>query len=450
MGAYGVGTGLGLGGTRRRALGALASLGGTAVLAACGAGGEAPAKATGPVTVSFMHNDDNSAARPEGATRVALLDEFTKSNTQKISVGVGEAQVRVPKDKLKSLAAAGTPPDLFYTAYYDPAEFFVSGMIVDVDAELKGDKEWARQRADIFPSFLDSSSWAGKLIGIPGYTNNQAVIYNVGLLQQGGVPNPKPGWTWDDFKTTAQKFVRPGTIAFSVEWGSYLYWLGTQGARVITKDARKITFDTPEMLLVMEHMQDLLKRGINLKTADGKAGLNEQYREARNDTVFEFQGPYRIPVLRQNKAPDFLTVHMPVHPVKKQVFAANGGHNLIVFKDVPLERRQAAAQVAKWMNAPHAQAQMCINATSIPVSKGVAESRELQDYLKTDAAFKGFIDLAGNGWRWPTLPSFTPITASLTAAVASIMTEQTSAKAGLTTGQQQAQQLLDEDVRSMK
>ena len=88
----------------------------------------------------------------------------------------------------------------------------------------------------------------------------------------------------------------------------------------------------------MEHMLDLLKRGINQKTADGKGGLNEQYREAQNDTVFEIQGPYRIPVLRLNKAPDFLTVHMPVHPVKKQVFAANGGHNLIIFKEVPPER----------------------------------------------------------------------------------------------------------------
>jgi multiple sugar transport system substrate-binding protein len=439
--------------TRRRTLGVLAGVGGATALAACGSasGGEAPAaKATGPVTISFMHNDSNTAARPEGATRVTLLDEFTKTNEQKISVNVAEAQAAVTNDKLKSLAAAGTPPDLYYIAYYFPAEFFIAGMIVDIDAELKGDKEWGKQRADIYPNFLESSSWAGKLIGVPGYTNNQAVIYNLGLLQQAGVPNPKQGWTWDDFKTAAQKFVKPGTLVFSMDWGSYLYWLGTQGARVISKDNKTITFDTPEMLVVMEHMLDMAKRGITQKTADGKGGLNEQYREARNDVVYEFQGPYRIPVLRQNKAPDFLTIHMPVHPVKKQVFAANGGHNLIVFKDIPLERRQAAAQTAKWMNAAHAQAQMCINATSIPVSKGVADSKELQDYLKTDAAFKGFIDLAGNGWRWPTLPSFTPITGALTTAVASIMTEQTSPKAGLVAGQQQAQQFLDEDVRQMK
>jgi sn-glycerol 3-phosphate transport system substrate-binding protein len=235
-----------------------------------------------------------------------------------------------------------------------------------------------------------------------------------------------------------------------MDWGTYLHWLGTTGARVVSKDAKKITFDTPEMLQVVELLQDMLKRGIFQKTADGKGALFEQYRNAKNDTVFEMQGPYRIPVLRQNKAPDFLTIHTPVHPVKKQIFASNGGHNLIVFKDVPAEKRQAGAQVAKWMNGPHAQAQMCIQAASIPVSKGAAESKELQDYLKTDAAFKGFVDLAVNGWRWPTLPSFAKISGLLGTAVTNIMLDQTSAKAGLAEAQQQAQQLLDEDVKQMK
>jgi ABC-type glycerol-3-phosphate transport system substrate-binding protein len=130
-------------------LATLAAAGGAA-LAACNASSQTPAseapaaRSAGPVTVTFMHNDSNTAARPEGATRVALLDEFTKTNTQKISVDVSEAQATVPNDKLKALAAAGTPPDLYYVAYYFPAEFYLAGMIVDVDTELKGDKEWAK------------------------------------------------------------------------------------------------------------------------------------------------------------------------------------------------------------------------------------------------------------------------------------------------------------------
>ena len=437
---------------RRRALLALGAAGSAAVAVACGSTSEAPAaKASGPVTVVFMQNDSNTPQRPEGATRVSLLQEFSKTNGQHIGVDVEGAQATADNDKIKSLAAAGTPPDLYYTAYYFPAEFYLAGMTIDVESELKGDKDWSKQRADIVPAMLDSSSWAGKLISIPGYTNNQAMIYNSGLLQQTGVALPKQGWTWDDFRTAAAKFVKPGIVALSMGWGNtWQHWLGTTGQRPIAKDTKKITFDTPQMLEVAELYLDLLKRGITQKAADGKSGLFETYKDAKNDTVYEVQGPYRIPVIRQNKAPEFGTIHVPVHPAIKQVFAANGGHNLIVFKDVPAQKRAAAAQVAKWMNAPHAQAQMCINAASIPVSKSVAETKELQDYMRTDPAFKGFVDLAPNGWRWPTLPSYGKIFPVLDGAVASILREEVGAKAGLADAQQKAQQLLDADVALMK
>jgi multiple sugar transport system substrate-binding protein len=453
----GGGTGFAPAGTRRRylsALGATGLVGVTAISAACGVAGEgqAPApQAAAPVTIEFMQNDSDSPTRPEGATRIALLDEFNQTNAQKITVNLEGGRASMGNDKLKSLAAAGTPPHLYYIAYYFAAEYYLAGMTVDVDTELKSDKEWARQRAGIFPPMLESSAWTGKLVSIPGYTNNQAVIYNTGLLQQAGVAPPRQGWTWDDFKVTAQKFVRPEMIPLSMGWGStWRHWLGTAGAQPISKDAKRITFDTPEMLQVTELYLDLLKRGIALRTPDGKSGLFETYKLAKNDTVFEVQGPYRIPVIREANAPDFRTIHIPVHPGKRQVFAANGGHNLIVFKEVPAEKRAAAAQVAKWLNGPHAQAQMCIKAASIPVSKAALEARELQDYLKTDAAFKGFVDLAPQGWRWPTLPSYGKIWAVVDGAVSAILRQDVGIKAGLSEAQQQAQQLLDEDVRLMR
>ena len=52
--------------------------------------------------------------------------------------------------------------------------------------------------------------------------------------------------------------------------------------------------------------------------------------------IFEIQGPYRIPTMRKNNAPPFGVIHNPVHPTGKNVFANNGGHNLIVFKDIEL------------------------------------------------------------------------------------------------------------------
>jgi multiple sugar transport system substrate-binding protein len=355
----------------------------------------------------------------------------------------------VTNDKVKALAAAGTPPGIFYVAYYNAAEFFTAGMTVDLEPELKGEKDWAKQRADMFPNMLESNMWAGKLVGMPGYTNNTAMIYNPALLAQSGVAAPKQGWTWDDFITSAGKFVRPGTVALSMGWGTWPNWLGTTGARVITKDARKITADTPEMQSVLELFLDLLKRGITQTKPDGKSGLDETYALAKNDTVFETQGSYRLPTFRQNNAPPPQTIHIPVHPVKKQVFASNAGHSMIVFKEQTAVQRHAAALVTKWMNSTRAQVKFCIQ-NFLPVSKSVAEDKELQDYVKTDPAFKPFIDLMPYGWRWPTLPSYDKISKVLQDNVDAIMRQEIGVRAGLVKAQQEAQTLLDADVRLMR
>ena len=198
----------------------------------------------------------------------------------------------------------------------------------------------------------------------------------------------------------------------------------------------------------MQLWLDYLKRDIALTTADGKSGLTETYRLAKNDTVFEVQGPYRLPTFRETKAREPLTIHVPVHPVKKQIHAVNGGHSLLVFKDAPVQQRTAAAQVAKWMNAPHAQAQMGIR-NFIPVSKSVTNDPALQAYVKTDPAFQGFLDLAPYGWRWPSLPSYERISKAIQDSVDAIMRQEIGPKAGLEKAQREAQALLDEDVRLM-
>ena len=38
-------------------------------------------------------------------------------------------------------------------------------MTVDVDTELKGDKDWGKQRGDLFPSMLESSMWGARWPG---------------------------------------------------------------------------------------------------------------------------------------------------------------------------------------------------------------------------------------------------------------------------------------------
>jgi hypothetical protein len=116
-------------------------------------------------------------------------------------------------------------------------------------------------------------------------------------------------------------------------------------------------------------------------------------------------------------------------------------------KTNPADHKQAAARVALWLNAPHAQAQMCIQATSLPVSNAAFQSKELRDYLKTDPQLKGFVDMAPHGWRWPALPSYAKISGALNKTINDIFAGKVSIQDGLTQAQQAAQVLLDQDLK---
>jgi ABC-type glycerol-3-phosphate transport system substrate-binding protein len=426
---------------------AIHAFGGLAAMGLTGCAGSdqannAPAQVP-PASVTYMSNLPET--HPEGMARLALLQEFNATNAQQITVVLDEARGATTLDKLKTLAAGGTPPDLAYVDYFTTVNLHVSAATIDVETELKKERDWARQRADIFPAMLDSCLWLGKLVGLPGYTNNSGIIYNKGLLERFGIPAPKSGWTWTEFREVALRVQRPPVRwAFSFPWGRWLRFLGTTGTQHVSKDLRRMTVDSPEAVETLEFLVGLVKAGVIPPD-----GSNELYRQATNDIVFESQGPFRIPTLRQVGAPDFGVVHTPVHPQKRRVFTEVGGHNMVVFREVAPQRRHAGALTAQWMNKPHAQAQMCIRATQIPVNKSVLNAPELEAYLKTDEQLKSFVELAPTNWGWPGLPSAVELL-TLTRTTDPVFKEQMSVRAWLAETQRQAQEVLNKDLGLMK
>ena len=432
--------------TRRQYLRGATGLG-AAALAGCGAAdqGAAPVSA-GPVTVKFM-----SSQNPTTTSALATLkvfEEFNRTNQLGITVDLSEAGVGTTPDKMKTLSAGSTPPDMYMAAFSNVPEFFVTGITVDVDAELKGDRDWAKQRADIFPNMLDSQVWNGKLASVPISTNNQGIIYNVGLLQRDGVALPKQNWTWNDFRAMAERYIRPDVVAFSVNWDDWDHFLGTTGSRPVSKDGRKVTIDTPEMLATMEFMVGLYRSGIAQMTPDFKS-VAEQYRNAKNDTVFELQGAYRFPVFKQANAPQWAAIHIPVRPQGGQLFGFAGGHSITISNVAP-EKKRAGALAAKFVNAPKQQVQVAIAGSTIPISKAAMSDKALEDYVKTDAPYKALIDLAPHNWRWPALPSQTKINAAIDTHVGAILRREVSISAGLANAQREGQLALEEDLKLVK
>lgn len=85
----------------------------------------APTQTKAPVTVRYMSNLPEIL--PEGAARLAGFDEFNKTNDQKITINVEEGKAVTDLAKFKSLASAGSTPDLYFSSYFDGGELFAIG-----------------------------------------------------------------------------------------------------------------------------------------------------------------------------------------------------------------------------------------------------------------------------------------------------------------------------------
>jgi ABC-type glycerol-3-phosphate transport system substrate-binding protein len=265
------------------------------------------------------------------------------------------------------------------------------------------------------------------------------------------VAAPKQGWTWNDFRDAALKAGRPpATWGLSLRWGpGHLQtWIGSTGSALVSADKRKMQVNTPEAQEAIEFVVGLIKSGITSPTNNP-----ELFQKGTDEAVFEQNGSFRMPTYRQNGVTDFGVVHHPVHPVKKVIAAYADGSEVIVFKGLAPERQAAAGRVALFLNSPYAQARQSIAATVVPVSKAAAAAKELQEYLKTDAQHKAFVDIAGQSRpiRFPALPSYQKIVNEIiTPGYNDVLSQKVSVRDGLAAMQQLTQVALDEDLKQLR
>jgi multiple sugar transport system substrate-binding protein len=391
------------------------------------------------VEITFWNNLGNT--HPESIARKSLIEEYIQQHPDEITVPLEEFDQAVSLDKVTAAAAGGVPPNIMFLAWYDTTGLFVKGATADVDEELKAYKDWGQQRADIFPAFLESAVWKGKMHQMPVYTNNIAMIYNPRLLAEAGLQPPRKDWTWNDFLDYAGKVARPpDRYALDLGWSiSYWQiWYGTAGGRLFSKDGTKVQANTPQAVEATQFLLGLVNRGYAPPESSGEIFTQRK-------TVFEHQGPYRIPTLRQ-RGDDFEVTTSPLHPVRKEIFAPNGGHSLVIFNVQDRARQRTAGAIAKWFNTAHPQAVLCIRATSIPISKQALESKELRDYMATDKDHAAFIEQAPYGYRGVAMPSWTEFTKVVNTGVADMLGGKISINDGLARMEREAQQLLDADL----
>jgi multiple sugar transport system substrate-binding protein len=280
-------------GTTRRGVVQLAgALGGSGLLAACGAGGQPESSSASQAqqaskpgvkpntTLQWMYWSSPGPWLEANQKEAAAFEQKNSQHGLKID------QQNVPSgqpflDKLNALVAGGTPPDVAQIMPWDVPQFQSRKALLNLSTFMKRDKY---DLGDFFAAGFDQYRWTadGKpggtsgadLWGTPRDFPTRALGFNVDALQEVGAKPPALAWsdgTWNRqaFLDTAIKATKRGEGPNGVtRWGwhgheglqEWMPWIFNAGGDFVSPDGRESRFDNPRTVEAFQFLADLQHR----------------------------------------------------------------------------------------------------------------------------------------------------------------------------------------------
>jgi multiple sugar transport system substrate-binding protein len=157
---------------------------------------------------------------------------------------------------------AGTEPDVMTVDASSAALFVNNGVLMDLTPLIKKDKSF--HLADYFPNVLSIGQRGNKIYTIPGDFTPMAMYYNKRLFDAAGVPYPKAGWNFGQFRATAAALTKPEIgqygFVFSNWMPGWVMWLWNNGAEPLSPDGMTASgyIDSPKAIETLGYLRDLV------------------------------------------------------------------------------------------------------------------------------------------------------------------------------------------------
>ena len=427
--------------TRGRLLRTALPLPAALAVVACGAGQEATslAKPAAPTEIEYWSTLPET--HPEGKGRLEAMKLSQQANQEYVRIKFEQAGGS-NMEKVIASAAGGTPPNLLVDRPNNAAMLSDAGIAIEHAAEFKSLPQWQKVRAAVPASFIDGANWQGKQVALPLYVVNQAMMYAPDHLEKAGIRPPTNTWTWNDFLDIAKRASRPPDVwGLDKAWqaSQWTIWAGSNGATMFNKEKTKVTLTQPESVAALEFLANMT-HGLGLIPPEDIGELL-----VKGQTVFEPQGPYRMPVLREAGA-RFEPILPPRGPQKPTAFNWGSMYSVIVLKSSDAAKQRAAAIAALGALGDDAQVTMCKIHLGLPASKSALDSAPYQQVLTADKQMKTFADMFSTCWILPAVPSFAQMDTLRNTMMTQVYRRQESIRNALGEAERQAQLLLDADL----
>lgn len=171
--------------------------------------------------------------------------------------------------KLKTLVAAGEPPDVFvcgdvFFAYLKP---FLSDL---TDLAQRDAKEIDLE--DFYPAVQRAMRPGGHIYFMPQWFNVSLLYYNKRIFDAAHEPYPTADWSWEDYAAAAKRLTRNGVWGSTVTtgwWGEWLTLVHGAGGDLFDPKITHATLDTPEAIRGLSFYRDTIRQGFAPPPGEG-------------------------------------------------------------------------------------------------------------------------------------------------------------------------------------
>ncbi len=209
------------------------------------------------VTVTFMVPGSQQEDADFAPVFDAFAEMYPEIDAQYTPAGTGYNSQY--DDKLLTLLAAGTAPDVFKTLFGKFGAFGALGVYTPLDDYVKKYPE-ITQFDDFFTNHIEGCMINGQLMALPNDGAPEGIWYNVDMFDAAGQDYPNWDWTWDTLTEVAQTLTQKDgdiTVQNGVGQPFWLETIWSNGGEILNEDGTKCLLDQPEAVEALTWMQDL-------------------------------------------------------------------------------------------------------------------------------------------------------------------------------------------------
>ncbi len=358
------------------------------------------------VKVTFWHG----LSGPLGDVLNEMIRDFNSTHKDIEVIANPISSYTALSQKLMASIQAKKQPDISQVFESWTSKYIEANVLVSLDSLIANDPDFTQEdRLDIYPVFLESNTFNGKIWSFPFNKSVRAYFYNKDAFYRAGLdPNYFPK-TWEEFRKYCKILTTPpnkngsseryGTNFAINEWQfiNLLY----QAGGVLLDDKGKPALNSPQGVEALTFITDLINKEKTVYVVNGYEGQNDFLA----GKVAMYEGS-SVSITHMKQEPiNFAMGYAPL-PIYKTNKSAVSGANIVIFKSGNPKKEKAAWEFIKWFTDTAQTAKFAARTCYMPVRRSAMNSETMRTFLKTYPQFQTIFDQLENAVYEPQIPAW--------------------------------------------